>query len=661
MKSKFILFLIFISFNGMAQVGVNTTSPQAQLEVQASDKGVLIPRVALTATNSEAPIVNPEGGSLVESTLVFNTATNGSGEEQVTPGYYYWNGNKWVRFNTDSEGKSKYYVALGTTNATVYPTSFTNMPEMTLTFTPVSNVVLVNFSASGFLNPGAGQKSLFFQIMLNGSLVKGFQSTTEDIDNVVNRPIWDINMSYPVTVTPGVEQTININWVFPNYFPQMANQVASPFSAGTSGYFFNAHRLLTIIDPNGGGGFETSSPLPVTNESWSINGNSAIDPLNNFIGTNDDVNIVFKRNGLNAGLISQSNIAFGVQSLNPESAATNVTAIGNRALQLNTSGSFNAAFGSNAIRTNTIGSYNSGFGYNSSVGSNNLTNATALGAFSQVNSSNALVLGSVAGVNGATETVQVGIGTNSPESRLHIVGNTKIVNSSVITSAIDEGNLDIRSSSPQNVNVGASISLGGNTTTTGDSRIFGTIEGRKTNFISGASSGYLAFKTLSGGVLDEKFRITNLGRVGIGTTAPGGQFELSLDQGRKPGTTTWTIVSDARLKTVKGSYEKGLEEILKLNPIVYNYKNDSNRKFELEVLQKPFAGFLAQEVQMIFPEAVEQEEDGFLNFNIHPILIASINAFKEMKSLNNQLLEENQLLKSKLEDIVKRIETLEKK
>jgi hypothetical protein len=32
-----------------------------------------------------------------------------------------------------------------------------------------------------------------------------------------------------------------------------------------------------------------------------------------------------------------------------------------------------------------------------------------------------------------------------------------------------------------------------------------------------------------------------------------------------------------------------------------------------------------------------------------------------MDRLNNQLLEENQLLKSKLEDIIKRIEVLEKK
>ncbi len=136
---------------------------------------------------------------------------------------------------------------------------------------------------------------------------------------------------------------------------------------------------------------------------------------------------------------------------------------------------------------------------------------------------------------------------------------------------------------------------------------------------------------------------------------------MSLDQGRKPGTTTWTITSDARLKTVKGPYEKGLNEILKLNPIVYNYKNVPDRKFEINVLQKQYAGFLAQEVQSIFPEAVENDEDGYLNFNMHPILIASINAFKEIKSQYNQLSKENEKLQNRLEALERRLEILEKK
>ena len=43
-----------------------------------------------------------------------------------------------------------------------------------------------------------------------------------------------------------------------------------------------------------------------------------------------------------------------------------------------------------------------------------------------------------------------------------------------------------------------------------------------------------------------------------------------------------------------------------------------------------FSGFIAQEVQPLFPDAVLVDEDGFLNFNMHSILVASINAIKEL-------------------------------
>lgn len=120
------------------------------------------------------------------------------------------------------------------------------------------------------------------------------------------------------------------------------------------------------------------------------------------------------------------------------------------------------------------------------------------------------------------------------------------------------------------------------------------------------------------------------GDTGIGTSTPGGLFELSLNEGRKPGTNTWQIVSDGRLKTISGNFTKGLGEILKLHPVRYRYKNNGTRQFEKEALDTEFSGFIAQDVQKIFPEAVNTDADGFLNFDIHPILVASVNAFQEL-------------------------------
>jgi trimeric autotransporter adhesin len=149
-------------------------------------------------------------------------------------------------------------------------------------------------------------------------------------------------------------------------------------------------------------------------------------------------------------------------------------------------------------------------------------------------------------------------------------------------------------------------------------------------------------KTLIYGEFDNKILRFNAS-VGIGL-APGYQLQLSQNSAAKPGTNTWTIASDIRLKDVKGKYTKGLNEILLLDPIIYRYKKDN--AIDIKETEKDFYGFSAQDVQKIFPEAVGIDNRGYLNFDIHPILIAEINAFKE--------------LNTKIEDQQKQIEKLEK-
>jgi hypothetical protein len=65
----------------------NTPESSAQLDVNATDKGFLPPRVALQATNNPLPITSPAAGL-----LVYNTATAGTPPNNVKPGYYYWKG-----------------------------------------------------------------------------------------------------------------------------------------------------------------------------------------------------------------------------------------------------------------------------------------------------------------------------------------------------------------------------------------------------------------------------------------------------------------------------------------------------------------------------------------------------------------------------------------
>lgn len=90
-------------------INVNGASPNASalLDVDGSglpangQRGLLIPRMALTATNAASPVIAP-----ATSLLVYNTATAGVVPNNVTPGYYYWDGAQWVRFATANAGWS---------------------------------------------------------------------------------------------------------------------------------------------------------------------------------------------------------------------------------------------------------------------------------------------------------------------------------------------------------------------------------------------------------------------------------------------------------------------------------------------------------------------------------------------------------------------------
>ncbi len=72
-----------------AQVGIGTITPAAALDISSTNNGLLIPRVGLTNTTSAAPLTETP----TVSEMIYNTATIAD----VSPGYYYWDGTKWVK------------------------------------------------------------------------------------------------------------------------------------------------------------------------------------------------------------------------------------------------------------------------------------------------------------------------------------------------------------------------------------------------------------------------------------------------------------------------------------------------------------------------------------------------------------------------------------
>lgn len=112
--------------------------------------------------------------------------------------------------------------------------------------------------------------------------------------------------------------------------------------------------------------------------------------------------------------------------------------------------------------------------------------------------------------------------------------------------------------------------------------------------------------------------------------------------------TSWATSSDLRLKKILGKYSKGLNEIIELQPFTHVYKINNPRKLDTTSIQ---VGFVAQEVQKIFSESVKEAKDGYLDFNIHSINVALVNAIKELNEKVNLLETENIRLKVEIEQL----------
>ncbi|MDW8225371.1 MAG: hypothetical protein RMK93_05015, partial [Bacteroidota bacterium] len=206
------------------------------------------------------------------------------------------------------------------------------------------------------------------------------------------------------------------------------------------------------------GGTVPALPLVVntceecTTHFWSLTGNANTDPANNFLGTTNNQPLMIRTNNINrvrittgghievlnsaqsvslgegAGLAMdlsapRQNTFVGRLAGNLTQTGARNVAVGATALSQNITGEGNTALGSNTLTSLVGGDYNTAIGFGADIGGPNLTNATAIGAFAFVATDNSVVIGSIAGVNGATASANVGIGTTAPTHRLHVVSS----------------------------------------------------------------------------------------------------------------------------------------------------------------------------------------------------------------------------------------------
>ena len=169
-----LLISVFVFSEGEAltaqNVRINSTGhASAILDVDAGNKGVLIPRVSLTSATDAATIPSP-----ATSLLVYNTATAGTSPNDVVPGFYFWDSMKWIPFVSSQAGAlafADFYALMpGDNTATVAVGSAVEFPQDG----PASGgIVRSGPSPSQFVLPDIGTYQVSWQVSIDeaGQLV----------------------------------------------------------------------------------------------------------------------------------------------------------------------------------------------------------------------------------------------------------------------------------------------------------------------------------------------------------------------------------------------------------------------------------------------------------------------------------------------------------
>jgi trimeric autotransporter adhesin len=325
-------------------------------------------------------------------------------------------------------------------------------------------------------------------------------------------------------------------------------------------------------------------------------------------GTGNTANGVAALQGNTTG---SNNTASGAYALDGNSGSNN-TVIGFQAIYGQGTGSFNTALGALSGLTNDssdmTGTNNTFLGIGTAISTGTVSNATAIGANADVAESNALVLGSINGVNGATASANVGIGTTTPLAALDVAGG------GAVHTFIG------------NPNCGGFAGVGFGASGFNSCQNYSVV-GDGTNTFIAAPTGQILFR-VDKNAYTAMF-IGSSGAVGIGTVSPDNSLSVN-GNADKTGGGSWGTFSDGRLKNLNGSFNTGLSQVLKIHPVRYRYKADNAMGIRDT---DEHIGVVAQEVQKVIPEAVTQNSKGYLLVNNDPIIWTMLNAIKEQQGL----------------------------
>lgn len=360
-------------------------------------------------------------------------------------------------------------------------------------------------------------------------------------------------------------------------------------------------------------------------------------------------------------LVGQANVALGKNALFTNTVGNRSTAIGTHSL-FSSTGSFNTALGTLSGSTITSGSENTLIGYSANVSSGVLFNATSIGSNSYVSSNNSLVLGSINGVNNATADTKVGIGVNDPSEKLEI-GNGRLRfrgfpgagSAHGITWTNNAGTTDRAFIGMENDDFIGIYNFGFGAWNVRVHNSSGEVGINKQPLLTSNDSRLQVKQTgIQNGIGIEAAANTNHWDWFVTNTA---NSDLQLyyngvlkgTYGNAGGVYT---PSDRRLKKDISLLPTFISQINKLDAYKYHYLDNNNAD--------AFSyGFMAQDVQRLFPDAVKETEikngETRLGINYQYFTVLAIKGIQEQQKQIDDLKTTNENLQKQIDEIKRTI------
>jgi len=618
LQSLTVLLLVFgCAFS--QGVGVGTTKPDssAALDVTATDKGLLIPRMNLA---SILAILRPAKGLFAYDSIAGRLMVNIG--NAAAPNW------QPVASNNSASGNGSGWSLIG--NVGINPTAqFVGTTDNRSLRFRVNNTAAGELQpATGniFLGPHAGQPgTVGFSTIAIGPGALQTDSTTGNLVAIGDSALFSSDK--------GADNTA------------IGSKALLSNTQGTSntGIGSNALFLNTTGQSNTGTG---AQPL-VGNTTGQFNVADGFQSL--FVNDIGQSNTAVGHESLFSNGPGLGNTAVGSEALFNNSTGNSNTATGHRAMLLNFTGQFNVAIGDSALLANTAASDNTAIGFRSMLRNNNTSGNTVIGTdalFSIVGTrlvhSSHIAIGQNALFNLTSGAQNIGLGINTLE---------------IARDGFDDVAVGVRAlrstASTLGENTAVGVDAAGNENVVEENTTIGRFAVTLDDGISCVALGSNAANT----VLNDEVMLGNPATTSIG------------------GAVNFSKLSDGRFKKNIRANIPGIGFIMKLRPVTYQVDLPSlNKKIYAKTGGRPpswkgddaagefiHSGFIAQEVEQAAKEMgfdfsgvnKPQQEGGLYSLRYASFVMPLVKAVQEQQHMVDQLRQGNADLEKQLDMLKK--------